>query len=46
MAEKKGAKPQKQNANKKYGDARAQERFVSNGKGLTIKFPDGKQVKT
>lgn len=31
---------------KGYEKALAKERFVSDGKGLTIKYPNGKKVKT
>lgn len=45
MAEKKNTK-QTPKRDKGYEKALAKERFVSDGKGLTIKYPNGKKVKT
>lgn len=44
MAEKKNTKQTPKD--KGYEKALAKERFVSDGKGLTIKYPNGKKVKT
>ena len=44
MAEKKNNAPKK--GTKGYEKELAKERFVSNGKGMTITYPNGKKVKT